>query len=89
MTPSRKREGKLQTFRGKRDRYFKEDPDFPLRENDKRKSRGIIGYPIDLNYAMIGAIEKYPTKSKPLYILILTNEALGEKYVKCGRFKFK
>jgi len=83
------RDEKLKIFREKRDRFFKEDPGSPLKESDRKKFKGLIYYPIDLQYAMIGAIEKYPTEPKPLYITLPTNKEVGRKYVKYGRFKFK
>lgn len=83
-----RREEKLKTFREKRDRFFKEDPGSPLRESNRKKFKGLIYYPIDLKYAMIGAIEKYPTEPKPAYIILPTNKEKGRKYVKDGRFKF-
>lgn len=84
-----RREEKLKSFREKKDRFFKEDSQSPLREIDRKKFRGLIYYPIDLKYAMIGLIEKYPTGPKPLYITLPTNKEVGRKYVKYGRFKFK
>jgi uncharacterized protein len=87
--PMEQREEKLKTFRDKRDRFFKEDPASPLKENDRKKFKGLVYYPIDLKYIMIGFIEKYPTESKPLYITLPTNKEVGRKYVKHGRFKFK
>jgi len=87
--PMEKREEKLKSFREKKDRFFKEDSQSPLREIDRKKFRGLIYYPIDLKYAMVGLIEKYPTEPKPLYITLPTNKEVGRKYVKYGRFKFK
>ena len=87
--PMEKREGKLKSFREKKDRFFKEDSHSPLREIDRKKFRGLIYYPIDLKYAMIGLIEKYPNEPKSLYITLPTNKEVGRKYVKYGRFKFK
>ena len=84
-----KREEKLKSFREKKDRFFKEDSQSPLREIDRKKFRGLIYYPIDLKYAMIGLIEKYPTEPKPLYITLPTNKEVGRKYVKYSRFRFK
>lgn len=84
-----RREEKLKFFREKKDRFFKEDSNSPLKENDKKKFRGLIYYPIDLKYAMIGAIEKYPIESKPLYVTLPTNKEMGKKFVKYGRFKYK
>ena len=87
--PMAQREEKLKAFREKRDRFFKEDTQSPLRENDRKKFKGLVYYPIDLRYAMTGSIEKYPIEPKPLYILIPTNKETGKKYVKYGKFKFK
>jgi hypothetical protein len=83
------REEKLKVFREKRDRFFKEDPNSPLRENDKKRFKNLVYYPIELKYAMIGVIEKYPTEPKPIYVTLPTNKGMGRKYVKYGRFKFK
>ncbi len=87
--PMERREEKLKAFREKRDRFFKEDPQSPLKESDKRKFRGLIYYPIDLNYAMVGTIEKYPADPKPLYTSLPTNKGKEKKYVKYGHFRFK
>jgi len=84
-----RREEKLKTFREKKDRFFKEDSHSPLKESDQKKFKGLIYYPVDLKYAMIGTIEKYPIEPKPLYIMLPTNKEVGRKYVKYGRFKFK
>lgn len=87
--PMERREEKLKIFREKKDRFFKEDPHSPLKESDRKKFKGLIYYPIDLKYALIGSIEKYPTEPKPLYVTLPTNKERGKKYVKYGRFKFK
>jgi uncharacterized protein (DUF1684 family) len=87
--PLDQREEKLKDFREKRDRFFKEDPHSPLKESDRKKFRGLSYYPIDLKYAMVGAIERYPIEPKPMYVTLPTNKETGRKYVKYGRFKFK
>ena len=88
-SPMRRREEKLKIFREKRDRFFKEDVHSPLRESDRKIFKGLFYYPIDLKYAMVGSIERYPTESKILYANIPTNRKRERKYVKYGRFKFK
>lgn len=87
--PLEQRAEKLKGFREKRDRFFKEDPQSPLKERDRKKFSGLIYYTVDLKYAMTGFIEKYPTQPKPLYVTLPTNKEAGRKYVKVGRFKFK
>jgi uncharacterized protein (DUF1684 family) len=87
--PLDQRGEKLKSFREKRDRFFKEDPHSPLKESDRKKFKGLSYYPIDLKYAMVGAIERYPTEPKPMYVTLPTNKEAGRKYVKYGRFKFK
>lgn len=87
--PMEKREEKLKAFREKKDQFFKEDSQSPLKEADRKRFKGLIYYPIDLKYAMIGLIDKYPAEPKPLYITLPTNKEVGRKYVKYGRFKFK
>lgn len=87
--PLDRRGEKLKDFREKRDRFFKEDPHSPLKESDRKKFKGLVYYPIDLKYAMVGAIERYPTEPKPMYVTLPTNKETGRKYVKYGRFKFK
>ncbi len=82
------REQELKTFRQKRDQFFKEDPKTPLNENDRKKFRGLRYYPIDLNYAVIGRIERYPDEQKPIYVNLPTSKGTEKKYVKYGRFKF-
>ena len=52
--------GKAKAFRKERDRFFKEDAHSPLKESDRKRFKGLSYYPIDLRYAMIGSIEKYP-----------------------------
>lgn len=83
------REQKLKAFREKKNRFFKEDTQSPLNESDRKKFKGLIYYPIDLKYSIIGSIEKNPTEPKPVYIILLTNKEMGRKYVKYGRFKYK
>ncbi len=87
--PMERREQKLKGFREKRDRFFKEDPQSPLKEKDRKEFNGLIYYAIDLKYAMTGFIEKYPTEPKPLYVMLPTNKEAARRYVKYGRFKFK
>jgi len=87
--PLDQRGEKLKNFREKRDRFFREDPRSPLKESDRKKFKGLSYYPIDLKYAMVGAIERYPTEPKPMYITLPTNKEMGRKYVKYGRFRFK
>jgi uncharacterized protein (DUF1684 family) len=87
--PLDQRGEKLKDFREKRDRFFKEDPHSPLKESDRKKFKGLTYYPIDLKYAMVGAIERYPTEPNPMYVTLPTNKEMGRKYVKYGRFKFK
>jgi uncharacterized protein (DUF1684 family) len=87
--PMDRRSEKLKAFREKKNQFFKEDPNSPLKENDRKKFKGLIYYPIDLKYAMIGTIEKYPVEPKPLYVTLPTNKEMGRKYVKYGRFKIK
>jgi len=87
--PMEQREKKLKAFREKRDQFFKEDPNSPLKETDRKKFKGLIYYPTDLKYAMIGPIERYHTEPKPLYINLPTNKGRERKYVKYGRFKFR
>jgi uncharacterized protein (DUF1684 family) len=87
--PMERREEKLKTFRKERDRFFREDPRSPLKESDRKRFKGLFYYPIDLKYAMIGSIERYPAESKPIYVTVPTNKEASRKYVKYGRFKFK
>jgi uncharacterized protein len=87
--PIERREEKLNAFRLKKDRFFKEDPQSPLKEIERKKFKGLIYYPIDLRYVMTGLIEKYPTEPKSFYVILPTNKEMGRKYVKYGRFKFK
>ena len=86
--PMERREEKLKTFREKRDQFFKGDSPSPFKESDRKKFKGLLYYPIDLNYAMIGSIERYPVEPKPLYANLPTSKGTEKKYVKYGRFKF-
>lgn len=83
-----RREEKLKTFREKRDQFFKGDSPSPFKESDRKKFKGLLYYPIDLNYAMIGSIERYPAEPKPFYTHLPTSKGTEKKYVKYGRFKF-
>jgi uncharacterized protein (DUF1684 family) len=87
--PMDRREQQLKAFREKKNQFFKEDANSPLNESDRKRFKGLIYYPIDLKYTMVGTIEKYPTEPKPIYIVLPTNKERGRKYVKYGRFKFK
>ncbi len=86
--PLERREEKLKTFREKRDQFFKGDSPSPFKESDRKKFKGLLYYPIDLNYAMIGSIERYPVEPKPFYTHLPTSKRTEKKYVKYGRFKF-
>jgi hypothetical protein len=88
-SPLQQREQQLKSFRERKDRFFREDSRSPLKEADRKRFRGLVYYPIDLRYAMTGPIEKYPVEPKPIYATLPTNKAIGKKYVKYGRFKFK
>jgi len=87
--PVEGREAKLKSFREKRDRFFKEDPQSPLKNGDRQKFKGLRYYPIDLKYCMVGKIDRYLTEPKPLYVNLPTNKGKDRKYVKYGQFKFK
>jgi uncharacterized protein (DUF1684 family) len=87
--PMERREEKLKIFREKRDKFFKEDPQSPLQETDRKKFSGLYYYPINLSYAMVGSIERYPIEPKPIYANLPTSKGKEKKYVKYGRFKFK
>ena len=87
--PMERREEKLKAFREKKDQFFKEDPHSPLKETDRKKFKGLFYYPINLQYAIIGSIERYPIEPKPLYVNLPTNKGREKKYVKYGRFRFK
>jgi len=84
-----KREEKLKAFRKKKDQFFEEDSRSPLKEADRKRFKGLIYYPIDLKYAMVGTIERYPTEPKPIYINLSTSKGKEKKYVKYGKFRFK
>ncbi len=83
------REEELKTLREKRDRFFKEDANSPLKEVDRKNFKGLFYYPINLRYAMTGSVERYPIEPKPIYVDLPTNKKRDKKYVKYGRFKFK
>jgi hypothetical protein len=87
--PMEKREEKLKAFREKKNQFFKEDSRSPLKEADRKRFKGLIYYPIDLKYAMVGTIERYPTEPKPIYINLPTSKGKEKKYVKYGKFRFK
>jgi uncharacterized protein (DUF1684 family) len=87
--PMEQREEKLKVFREKRDLFFKDDPGSPLKETDRKRFKGLLYYPIDLKYAIIGVIERYPNTPKSLYANLPTNKGKDRKYVKHGRFKFR
>jgi len=87
--PMAQREEKVKAFRKERDRFFREDSHSPLKESDRKRFRGLLYYPIDLKYTMIGSIGKHPTEPKPFYVTLPTNREVGKKYVKYGWFQFK
>ncbi len=86
--PLENRIEKLRTFREKRDRFFKEDPNSPLKESDRKKFKGLQYFPIDLRYAIVGEIKPY-SDSKTLYVYLPTNKGREKKYVRHGYFRFK
>ncbi len=87
--PIERREEKVKVFRERRDQFFKQDLHSPLKESDRKKFKSLIYYPINLKYAMIGSIERYPGDPKPIYVNLPTNKGKERKYVKYGRFKFR
>ena len=87
--PLKQRVQKLKGLRERKDRFFREDSQSPLKEADRKKFKGLPYYPIDLRYAMVAPIEKYPVEQKPIYATLPTNKPMGKKYVKYGRFKFR
>jgi uncharacterized protein (DUF1684 family) len=87
--PMERREEKLKAFREKRNQFFKTDPQSPLEEADRKKFNGLSYYPINLTYAMVGTIERYPVEPEPLYASLPTSKGMEKKYVKYGVFKFK
>ena len=87
--PMEQREEELKAFREKRDRFFKDDPQSPLKEKERKRFKGLIYYPIDLKYAAVGKIDRYPTEPKSLYITLSTAKGPERRYVKYGRFDFK
>jgi uncharacterized protein (DUF1684 family) len=87
--PMERREEKIRMFREKRDRFFKDAPNSPLKESARKRFKGLVYFPIDLKYAITGAIERYPTDPNPVYASLPTNKEREKKYVKYGRFKFK
>jgi uncharacterized protein len=84
-----RREEKVKVFRKTRDLFFKEDFRSPLKETDQHGFEGLVYYPVDLSYAIVGQIEKHPLEPKPSYINLFTNKGKEKKYVRYGRFKFK
>lgn len=84
-----KREEKLKAFREKKDRFFKQDFQSPLKEADRKRFKGLICYPINIKYAMVGTIERYPIDPKPIYINLPTSKGKEKKYVKYGTVRFK
>lgn len=87
--PMERREEKLKAFRAKRNLFFKEGPRSPLKEFDRKKFKGLVYYPINLKYAMVGVIERYPIEPKPIYVNLPTSKGREKKYVKYGKFRFK
>jgi len=87
--PMEGREEKVKAFRAKKDQFFKEDSQSPLKEADRKKFKGLLYYPVNLKYTMVGSIERFPTEPKPLYINLPTSKGREKKYVKYGRFRFK
>ena len=86
--PMEMREEQLRVFREKRDRFFKEDLQSPLTEADRKKFIGLLYYRTNLQYAMVGALDRYPTDPKPFYVSLPTSKGHEKRYVKYGRFGF-
>ena len=89
QSPMDRREEKLKAFRDKRDKFFKEESGSPLKETDRKRFKGLSYYPIDLRFAMVGVIERYPSEPKPLYANLPVSNGKEKKYVKYGRFGFR
>lgn len=77
----------IEEERAKKDRFFKESPNSPLRTEDIIGCKKLEYYPIDLQYVFVGEIERNP-KAKSEYIKLPTNKGNFRKYVKHGKFRF-
>jgi len=87
--PMDRRAEEVKDFREKRDRFFREDPRSPLKDDDLKNFKGLAYFPIDLKYVMVGTIERTPAGTDPLHVNLRTNKGTEKRYVKFGRFKFK
>lgn len=86
--PLERRHEKLELFRQRRDRFFKEDPHSPLPKNLRTTFRGLNYFPIDLKYAIPGTIEKIVPSQQTIYVNLPTNKGKEKKYIKSGKFRF-
>jgi len=80
---------KLKAFREERDTFFRTNSRSPFTEEQRKGFKGLLYYPIDLSYAMVGPVEKYPRDPKPIYVTLPTNKGKDKRYVKFGRFPFR
>jgi uncharacterized protein (DUF1684 family) len=80
----------IQNFRKERDNFFKNAPNSPLEEYDKKLFRGLRYFPIDLKYRFEGKIERYiiNINDPKYYATFPTNKGPKKRYIRYGRFRF-
>ncbi len=80
------RERVIKEERAEKDRFFKENPRSPLRDQDIIHFKKLEYFPIDFRYMFVGEIERNP-KGRTEYVKLPTNKGNFRKYVKHGKFR--
>jgi len=82
---------KIQEYRQRRDRFFKDHPRSPLDDSQRRDFKGLTYYPVDLKYRFEGKIEryKYHIMNPKYYANFMTNKGVKKRYVQYGKFGFQ
>jgi len=77
-------------WRKERDEFFRNHLRSPLREDEKKRFKGLHYYPFDPKYCFVGTIERYVfhIDNPKYYATFLTNKGTNKRYLRYGRFRF-
>lgn len=75
----------LQQERAEKDRSYREDPDSPIRDEDRRRFTGLAYYPVDAAFRFRVNLHRYP---KPERLRLATNTGEKRDALRYGYFEF-
>jgi uncharacterized protein (DUF1684 family) len=77
---------KLTEFRKSKDEFFKNEPDSPLTDEQKKAFKGLCYFPENPNLKFSVKVEEFPVKGETL---IQTSKGDVQEYQRYGRFTFE